>query len=67
MISLFQCRLIKEKLNLANRFTVNDIFEFVSLTRYISVPIALRYGSLGPNISSSISHGLNEPFSGSND
>ena len=36
------------ELYLANKLTERAMFEYVQLARYISAPIALRYGTSGP-------------------
>ncbi len=47
----FQCLFVGEELYLANKFTENAISGLVLLARYISAPIALRYGTSGPRSS----------------
>jgi hypothetical protein len=46
-------------LNLASDLTVKAILDLVLFTRYISAPIALRYGYSEPNTSSPSWHGRN--------
>ncbi len=48
----FQCLRVGDELNLANRLTAKAISGRVQLARYIRAPIALRYGTSGPTISS---------------
>ena len=47
MFKLFKYCLVGKEINLANRFTTNDISDFVQLVGDISAPIALKYGTLG--------------------
>ena len=48
----FQCLRVGDELYLANKLTENAISGRVLLARYINTPIALRYGTSGPRISS---------------
>jgi len=48
----FQCLCVGDELNLAKRLIANDISGLVQFARYIRAPIALRYGTSGPSISS---------------
>ena len=48
---------------MANKLTEKAISGLVQLVRYISVPMALRYGTSGPSNSSPFSQGRNESFS----
>jgi hypothetical protein len=43
-----QCLLVGAALYLANKFTAIAISSRVQFTRFISAPMALRYGTLGP-------------------
>ena len=49
---LFQGLQVGVKLYLAKKLTEKSMFECVQLARYISAPITLRYGTLGPSNSS---------------
>ncbi|KAL4577145.1 hypothetical protein LXL04_013248 [Taraxacum kok-saghyz] len=53
----FQCLFVGDELNLANKFTAKEMSGLVQLVRYISAPIALRYGTSGPRTSSFSSQG----------
>jgi hypothetical protein len=59
----FQCLRVGAELYLANKLTENAISGRVQFARYIKAPIALRYGTSGPRISSSFSRGRNGLFS----
>jgi hypothetical protein len=50
-------------LNLASKFTAKAISGLVLFARYISAPIALRYGYSEPNTYSPSCHGRNGPES----
>ena len=45
----FQCLRVGTELYLANKLTEKAMFGRVQLARYISAPIALRYGTSGPS------------------
>jgi hypothetical protein len=47
----FQCLLVGSALYLASRFTANAMSSLVLFARYISTPIALRYGYAAPRTS----------------
>jgi hypothetical protein len=49
--------LVGDALYLASKFTAKAISGLVLFARYISAPIALRYGYSGPKISSPSSRG----------
>lgn len=66
-LTLFQCLRVGEEMYLANILIANDISGRVYLERYISVLIALKYGTSGPSNSSSFSQGLKGSVSTSND
>ncbi|KAK9115980.1 hypothetical protein Sjap_014927 [Stephania japonica] len=51
----FQCLRVAEELYLASRLTAKAISGLVQFARYISAPIALKYGTSGPISSSSLS------------
>ena len=51
----FQCLRVGQELNLANKFTAKAISGLVLFARYISAPMALRYGTSRPKNSSSFS------------
>ena len=55
------------KLYLANKLTEKVMSERVQLTRCISAPITLRYGTSGLSNSSLFSQGRNESFFTSSD
>ena len=55
----FQYLLVGEELYLANKFIENATSGLVLLARYISAPIALRYGTFGLRSSSLSSQGRN--------
>ena len=45
----FQCLRVGAELYLANKMTEKTMFGRIQLARYISAPIALRYGTSGPS------------------
>ncbi|KAK9114389.1 hypothetical protein Syun_021186 [Stephania yunnanensis] len=51
----FQCLRVGEELYLASRLTAKAMSGLVQFARYISAPIALKYGTSGPSSSSSLS------------
>ena len=55
----FQCLWVGAELYLANKLIEIAMFECVQLARYISAPIASRYGTSGPSASSPFSQGRN--------
>ncbi|GKC33676.1 hypothetical protein Tco_1046060 [Tanacetum coccineum] len=55
----FQCLFVGDELNLANKLTAKEMSGLVQFVRYIRAPIALKYGTSGPRISSSSSQGQN--------
>ena len=55
----FQCLRVGAELYLANKLIEKTMFGCIQLARYISAPIALRYGTLGLSNSSSFSQGRN--------
>ena len=59
----FQCLWVRDELNLANRLTAKAISGQVQYARYIRAPIALRYGTYRPTISSLFSQGRKRSFS----
>ena len=63
----FQCYRVGAELYLANKLTEKAMSGRVQLARYISAPIAPRYGTLGPSASSPFSQGRNESFFTSSD
>ena len=46
---LLHCLLVGAKLYLASKLIENTMSDLVEFARYISTPIALRYGTSGPN------------------
>ena len=63
----FQCLQVGAELYLANKLIEKAMSRRVQLARYISTPIALRYGTSGPNNSSFFSQGRNGSFFTSSD
>ncbi|GKD26690.1 hypothetical protein Tco_1232904, partial [Tanacetum coccineum] len=59
----FQCLLVGDELNLANKLTAKEMSGLVQFARYIRAPITLRYGTSGPRTSSSSSQGRNGSLS----
>jgi hypothetical protein len=55
------------KLYLANKLTAKAISSLEQFARYISAPVALRYGTFKPRISSSFSSGRKRSLFVSND
>ena len=55
------------ELYLANKLTERTMFRHVQLARYISAPITLIYGTLGPSNSSHFLQGRNGSFFTSSD
>ncbi|KAK9167068.1 hypothetical protein Scep_002259 [Stephania cephalantha] len=51
----FQCLRVGDELYLASRLTAKAMSGLVQFARYISAPIALKYGTSGPSSSSSLS------------
>ena len=63
----FQCLRVGAELYLANKLTEKAMSGHVQLARYISAPIAPRYGTSGPSNSSFFSQGRNWSFFTSSD
>ena len=51
-LTSFQCPWVEKELYLTSKFTKNAISGRVLLVRYVSAPIALKYGTSGSSNSS---------------